>query len=354
MAMDDDGLIPAALEQRAQGQPDAGVRLHDPDLPEPERPHGPRGPPPRDRRARPGGRSHADPRGRPLRADPLRGHRAAVDVRPRARAVDLHLVVLEDDLAGPPRRLVHPPRGRSRAPLDRASPTRPTSRPSLLSEAVVYEFIRRGSFEPNLDARQRPPEGAPRRDARRARQAPVRRRRWSRPEGGYFIWLELPEGTNAKEVLDRAEGVTAVLGTDFGGADEHAPPRLQLRLARRDRRGRRAARRRGRLDASQRRERPARAAAGRAAAGAAERGRARRPGTSGTGARGRARRARCDGSSSPGRWGVLAHDAPAGKGGGRVQTRCDPTHARPPIKGLPGEKTRSFRAFRTGRKFPGF
>ena len=43
--------------------------------------------------------------------------------------------------------------------------------------------------------------------------------RWSHPEGGYFIWLELPEGTSAKEVLDRAEGVTAVLGTDFGGGE---------------------------------------------------------------------------------------------------------------------------------------
>ncbi len=41
---------------------------------------------------------------------------------------------------------------------------------------------------------------------------------WSRPEGGYFVWLELPEGTDAAEVMKRAEGVTAVLGTDFGGA----------------------------------------------------------------------------------------------------------------------------------------
>jgi DNA-binding transcriptional MocR family regulator len=39
------------------------------------------------------------------------------------------------------------------------------------------------------------------------------------------VWLELPQGTNAKEVLERAEGVTAVPGTDFGG-----PPNT-LRLA---------------------------------------------------------------------------------------------------------------------------
>jgi 2-aminoadipate transaminase len=35
--------------------------------------------------------------------------------------------------------------------------------------------------------------------------------RWSRPEGGYFIWLELPH--TAQEV----PGVTFVNGTDFGG-----------------------------------------------------------------------------------------------------------------------------------------
>ena len=38
---------------------------------------------------------------------------------------------------------------------------------------------------------------------------------WSRPEGGYFIWLDLPEATS--DLLSRAEaaGVTFVQGTDF-------------------------------------------------------------------------------------------------------------------------------------------
>jgi 2-aminoadipate transaminase len=42
---------------------------------------------------------------------------------------------------------------------------------------------------------------------------------WSRPEGGYFLWLELPEGTDATEFLGRATaaGVTFVPGSDFGG-----------------------------------------------------------------------------------------------------------------------------------------
>ena len=45
------------------------------------------------------------------------------------------------------------------------------------------------------------------------------RARWSRPEGGYFLWLELPEDLDASELLTRAQksGVTFVPGTDFGG-----------------------------------------------------------------------------------------------------------------------------------------
>ena len=99
---------------------------------------------------------------------------------------------------------------------DRANSTYIT--PVLLSEAVVHEFISRGSFEPNLERVNGLLQASPRRDARRARQAPLRRTTWSHPDGGYFVWLELPEGTDASEVMKRAEGVTAVLGTDFGGA----------------------------------------------------------------------------------------------------------------------------------------
>ena len=108
----------------------------------------------------------------------------------------------------------------------------------LLGQATVHEFIRRGSFEPNLERvigllRAR-------RDAMFAaldRHLPGARA--SRPEGGYFLWLEL-DGVDARELLPRAEaaGVTFVQGTDFGGP-EHASPRLQLRDAGRDRGGRR-------------------------------------------------------------------------------------------------------------------
>jgi 2-aminoadipate transaminase len=87
--------------------------------------------------------------------------------------------------------------------------------PPFMTQATVHEFVRRGNFEPNLervrgllkarrdamlDALERfMPEGAS----------------WSRPDGGYFIWLDLPD--EAGDLLARAEaaGVTFVKGTDF-------------------------------------------------------------------------------------------------------------------------------------------
>jgi DNA-binding transcriptional MocR family regulator len=89
--------------------------------------------------------------------------------------------------------------------------------PALLGQATVAEFVRRGSFEPNL-ARVCELLRV-RRDA--MLQALERefgdRARWSRPEGGYFVWLDLPNGAHAGDLLARAEraGVTFVGGSDF-------------------------------------------------------------------------------------------------------------------------------------------
>jgi 2-aminoadipate transaminase len=91
--------------------------------------------------------------------------------------------------------------------------------PALLAQATVYEFLRRGLFEPNLE-RVRDLLQA-RRDAmlEALDRELAGRARWNRPEGGYFLWLELPEGLDASELLPRASdgGVTFVPGVDFGG-----------------------------------------------------------------------------------------------------------------------------------------
>ena len=103
--------------------------------------------------------------------------------------------------------------------------------PPFLSQATVLEFARRGSFEPNLERvngllRER-------RDAileALAREMPGDAS-WTQPEGGYFVWLDLPSGAATGELLVQAEeaGVTFVKGTDFfpgGRGGEHS-----LRLA---------------------------------------------------------------------------------------------------------------------------
>jgi 2-aminoadipate transaminase len=92
--------------------------------------------------------------------------------------------------------------------------------PALVAQATLCEFLRRGLFDSNLERV---------RDLLRLRrdamldaleQELTGRASWSHPEGGYFLWLELPEDVDAGELLGRAResGVTFVPGVDFGGA----------------------------------------------------------------------------------------------------------------------------------------
>ena len=89
--------------------------------------------------------------------------------------------------------------------------------PGLLSQATVHEFLARGRLQPNLE-RVRGLLGA-RRDAMLAAldRELGEDAGWSRPEGGYFVWLDLPAGASVAELLPRAAsaGVTFVAGTDF-------------------------------------------------------------------------------------------------------------------------------------------
>jgi|SRR5581483_7126792 len=94
--------------------------------------------------------------------------------------------------------------------------------PVLLGQATVHEFVERGRFEPNVE-RVCGLIGA-RRDAMvEALERELPNVRATRPDGGYFLWLELG-GVDSGELLQRAEaaGVTFVKGTDFDGAADTA------------------------------------------------------------------------------------------------------------------------------------
>ena len=82
--------------------------------------------------------------------------------------------------------------------------------PPFLTQATVHEFVSRGNFEPNLE-RVRGLLGA-RRDAMLEaleRHLPDGST-WSRPEGGYFFWVDLYEETG--ELLTRAEAFRGLRG----------------------------------------------------------------------------------------------------------------------------------------------
>ncbi|HLX21457.1 MAG TPA: PLP-dependent aminotransferase family protein [Gaiellaceae bacterium] len=86
--------------------------------------------------------------------------------------------------------------------------------PPFMTQATVYEFIRRGNFEPNLE-RVRGLLGA-RRDAMLdalERHLPEGAT-WSRPDGGYFVWVDLPHEAPSLAAAEVA-GVTFVEGKDF-------------------------------------------------------------------------------------------------------------------------------------------
>jgi DNA-binding transcriptional MocR family regulator len=88
--------------------------------------------------------------------------------------------------------------------------------PNMVAQAIVYEFCASGALERSiatvkaaLAERVRLLTGA------LARELPEAR--YQAPEGGYFMWVELPEEIDVDRVLDEAQdkGVLFVKGTDF-------------------------------------------------------------------------------------------------------------------------------------------
>jgi 2-aminoadipate transaminase len=89
--------------------------------------------------------------------------------------------------------------------------------PPFLTHATIAEFVERGLFEPNLE--RVCAELRRRRDAMLAALEATfpEDASWSRPEGGYFLWLELGGGRSASRLAERAaeSGVGIVRGEDF-------------------------------------------------------------------------------------------------------------------------------------------
>jgi 2-aminoadipate transaminase len=101
--------------------------------------------------------------------------------------------------------------------------------PSFVAQATLLEFLRRGHLAPNVERVARLLRE--RRDAMLAAlESHLPEARWSRPGGGYFLWLDLPGETDAGALLSRAEGagVTFVKGSDFfvGGSGGRSSARL--------------------------------------------------------------------------------------------------------------------------------
>jgi DNA-binding transcriptional MocR family regulator len=109
------------------------------------------------------------------------------------------------------------------APVERLATDHYVS-PPILPQAQLAEYLREGFFEPNL-ARISSLLRA-RRDALLAgleAELPAGAT-WTRPEGGYFLWLELPEQLSMTALLPGAlaRGVSYVPGAGFGGPDHAA------------------------------------------------------------------------------------------------------------------------------------
>jgi 2-aminoadipate transaminase len=88
--------------------------------------------------------------------------------------------------------------------------------PSMVSQAIVNEFCRSGAIQRSIETvKAALRERAERLGAALERELPDAR--FTLPQGGYFMWVELPEGTDVAALFEAAaqRGVAFVKGTDF-------------------------------------------------------------------------------------------------------------------------------------------
>ncbi|HYV17001.1 MAG TPA: PLP-dependent aminotransferase family protein [Conexibacter sp.] len=88
--------------------------------------------------------------------------------------------------------------------------------PNMVAQSIVNEFCRGGSFETSIETvKAALRERAETLCAALERELPEAR--FVAPQGGYFLWVELPEGTDGDALFAAAaeRGVAIVKGTDF-------------------------------------------------------------------------------------------------------------------------------------------
>jgi DNA-binding transcriptional MocR family regulator len=88
--------------------------------------------------------------------------------------------------------------------------------PSMVSQSIVNQFCRSGALERSIETvKAALHERATALVAALARELPEAR--YVPPQGGYFLWVELPEDADVHRIFDAAQerGVAIVKGTDF-------------------------------------------------------------------------------------------------------------------------------------------
>jgi 2-aminoadipate transaminase len=88
--------------------------------------------------------------------------------------------------------------------------------PSMVAQAIVYEFCASGALERSIETvRTALAKRARTLDAALRRELPEAE--FVTPQGGYFMWVTLPSGTDVRELQQAAaeRGVALVKGTDF-------------------------------------------------------------------------------------------------------------------------------------------
>jgi 2-aminoadipate transaminase len=88
--------------------------------------------------------------------------------------------------------------------------------PNMVAQSLVYEFCISGGIDASIaTVKEALAARVQRLTAALARELPEAS--YQAPEGGYFMWVELPEGTEIDRVFEEANarGVAIVKGTDF-------------------------------------------------------------------------------------------------------------------------------------------